>query len=142
MKQFILLSLLALSLTGYSQTNTGKTMKKKTPATCTDGCGEAKPQKTITCKLTTPELQKRKATTIANLKQKILQRKELSNGYAYQFTGTDAVVDELTIFVKTERLCCDFFNFTLTVKGDGTAAWLNITGPKGAKEFITSEIGL
>jgi hypothetical protein len=30
----------------------------------------------------------------------------------------------------------------VTIKGDGTTTWLTITGPKGAKDFIKSELNL
>lgn len=103
---------------------------------CTDNCGE----RNIACKLTSPEMQKRKATVIASLKKQILEKKDLKNGYTYKFKGTDSIVDELAEFVKTERLCCDFFDFELKVAGDASSAWLTITGPKGAKDFITSEL--
>lgn len=98
--------------------------------------------KEISCKLTSPELQKRKETVITSLKKQILEKKELPNGYAYKFAGTDAVVDELAEFVKSERSCCSFFTFGLSFSGDGTEAWLNLTGPEGTKEMITDEIGL
>lgn len=97
-------------------------------------------EKEITCKLTTPELQKRKATVLAELKSLTLQKKELSEGYEYKFDGNDQNLDKLIEFVKTERACCDFFTFQLTVE-EGIA-WLKITGPKGAKEFIDNEMGL
>lgn len=96
----------------------------------------------VSCKLTSPELQKRKETVIASLKKQILQRKELPNGYAYKFAGTDEVVDELAEFVKSERSCCSFFIFGLSFSGNGSEAWLNLTGPEGAKEMINDEIGL
>lgn len=48
----------------------------------------------------------------------------MKNGYAYKFTGSDKMVDELTAFIKTERQCCDFFTFNLSVTGDKTTAWL------------------
>lgn len=57
-----------------------------------------------------------------------------------RFLGTDSVIDELTVFLKTERLCCAFFEFSVRVKGDGSLTWLTITGPKGTKNFITSEL--
>src|SRR4030088_1000452 len=99
------------------------------------GCCQDCEKKQITCKLTSPEMQKRKTTVIASLKTKILEKTEQEEGYTYKFVGSDAVVDELSSFIKTERLCCDFFDFTLKVKGDGSIAWLTISGPKGAKEF-------
>lgn len=99
-------------------------------------------KKEITCKLTSPELRKRKVEVIASLKKKVLTRVELSNGYKYKFSGNDAVLDELVTFVKTERLCCDFFNFNLDIAGDGKEVWLTIIGPNGAKEFIDKELEL
>ena len=65
--------------------------------------------KPITCKLTTPELQKRKATVIADLKALVLERNELEDGYSYKFEGKDEILDKLNEFIKTERTCCDFF---------------------------------
>jgi hypothetical protein len=82
MKQSFLLASLLISLAGYSQTS--EPMTKKAP---------------ITCKLTTPEMQQRKATVIASLKKKIVFKKELPNGLSYQFKGTDANIDELANFI-------------------------------------------
>lgn len=94
----------------------------------------------LTCKLTTPELKKRKATVIAELKALVQDRKELDHGYQYGFEGTDQNLDKLNEFIKTERMCCDFFAFQLTVEEDKTT--LVITGPDGAKEFLKHEVGL
>jgi hypothetical protein len=96
--------------------------------------------KSVSCKLTAPELQKRKATIIADLKAVVLERKELENGFSYKFDGTDEILDKLNDFIKTERMCCDFFTFQVTVE-DQTAR-LNITGPNGAKEFLRGEVDL
>jgi hypothetical protein len=96
--------------------------------------------KQISCKLTTPELQKRKATVIAELKSLVLEIKQLESGYSYRFEATDEILDKLNDFIKTERLCCDFFTFQLTVEEN--TALLNITGPDGAKEFLTAEVDL
>lgn len=98
-------------------------------------------QKTLSCKLTSPELRKRKDEVIAKLKKHILTKKELPNGYSYKFNGTDEILDEVTAFVKSERQCCDFFDFKVTVTND-TFLWLDIYGPEGAKEFINTELEL
>lgn len=94
------------------------------------------------CKLTAPELRERKATVIAQLKNQVLQKTELENGFAYRFEGADAMLDALVAFVKMERRCCDFFNFQLSIRGDGREAWLEITGPEGTKDFIRTELEL
>jgi hypothetical protein len=124
--RFYLTSLMLLAgLTTYGQ-NTNTAMEKT-----------AKP---ITCKLTSSELQKRKATVIAELKAAVLSRKELTNGYGYEFAGTDEILDKLNTFIKTERMCCEFFTFQLTVEENKTL--LTITGPEGTKEFIKEEVDL
>jgi hypothetical protein len=97
-------------------------------------------KKVIACKLTSSELRKRKEEVIASLKSKILDKQELKQGYKYKFSGTDQVIDEIVTFVKTERLCCDFFVFDLTLIDDNL--WLSITGPEGAKDFIKAELDL
>ena len=100
--KFYLSCILALTtLAAYSQT------KSTAMETAT---------KPLTCKLTTPELQKRKATVIADLKELVLEKKELENGYSYKFEGKDEILDKLNEFIKTERMCCDFFTFQLTGK--------------------------
>lgn len=96
--------------------------------------------KPVTCKLTTSELQKRKATVIADLKALVLEKNELEDGYSYKFEGKDEILDKLNDFIKTERMCCDFFTFQITVEEN--SALLKITGPNGAKEFLKEEIDL
>lgn len=126
-------------------TKKGSAKKKQTAKkeACTDSCCEKKTGETVlACKLTSPELRKRKETVLASLRKQVIRKKELSNGYAFTFAGTDKMVDELTEFVKTERQCCDFFTFGITVKGDQSETILEITGVEGTKEFITSELEL
>jgi hypothetical protein len=117
--------MLTATLTAYGQ-NANTAMEKT-----------AKP---ITCKLTSVELQKRKATVIAELKALVLSRKELTDGYGYEFEGADDILDKLNTFIKTERMCCDFFTFQLTI--EESKAILNITGPEGTKEFLKEEVDL
>jgi len=96
----------------------------------------------LVCKLTTPEMDARKATILTSLRKQMLDKEELPNGYAFKFAGTDTMINELTEFAKTERHCCDFFTFKLSISGDTSAVWFEITGPLEAKEFITTELEL
>lgn len=145
----------AVLLIGSCQMNeTKKTNTNSTPLTkkkkekakkeaCTDSCCDTGKNETVlACKLTSPELRKRKETILASLRKQVVKKKELPNGYAFTFVGTDKMIDELTEFVKTERQCCDFFTFGITVKGDKSETVLEITGVEGTKEFITSELEL
>jgi hypothetical protein len=119
-----------------------KPSSSKSSTVCSDDCESKNKKAVLACKLTTPELRQRKETVIKSLKSQILTKKELKNGYTYKFAGTDKMVDELAEFVKTERAGCDFFIFNLSISGDKTEAWLQITGPKGAKDFIKTELEL
>ena len=118
----------------------------KTDATgkpvCSDNCNTKIKNADLSCKLTTPELQKRKETVLASLKKQIIEKKELKDGWAFKFNGTDSMVDELTEFIKTERECCNFFTFKLSITGDKSAVWLELTGADGVKEMITTELEL
>ncbi|MDR2272066.1 MAG: hypothetical protein LBF27_14265 [Sphingobacterium sp.] len=135
MRYIFIISLLALSIRGKSQDRETKNL-----TSCTESCSDKCSTKTLACKLTSPELQKRKETVIASLKKQVIKKNEIENGYTFEFEGDDKIIDELTEFIKTERLCCDFFDFEIKVSGDRSAALLSITGPEGVKEFINSEL--
>lgn len=95
----------------------------------------------MACKLTAPELRERKEQVIARLKEQVLEKKDVPDGYSYKFPGTDEMLDSLTTFIKSERLCCDFFNFSLSVNND-SFIWLEISGAEGVKEFIRAELDM
>jgi hypothetical protein len=96
----------------------------------------------IACQLSSAELQKRKAEVIASLKTKVLSRQVLDNGYQYEFKGANGILDELMSFIKTEKQCCAFFDFDLSVSDTSSHIRLSITGPEGTKQFIETEMGM
>uniref|UniRef100_UPI00404841D7 hypothetical protein n=1 Tax=Roseivirga sp. TaxID=1964215 RepID=UPI00404841D7 len=96
----------------------------------------------LSCKLTSPELRQRKATVIATLKELVLEKQEVSNGYRYRFQGSDQILDLLTDFIKTERLCRPFFTFKITTTNQESPVWLELSGPEWGKAFIENEIEL
>ena len=138
----LICSIIILAMVSANAQTHKKTKAPESSMVCTDDCEAKNKKQELTCKLTTPELRERKATVIASLKKQMLGKKELKNGFAYKFNGSDTMVDELATFVKTERACCDFFIFNLSISGDKSEAWLEITGPKGAKDFIKTELDL
>jgi flagellar biosynthesis/type III secretory pathway chaperone len=95
----------------------------------------------LTCRLTTPELQERKKTVIAELKKLVVQRVEITNGFRYTFNDAESTIDLLINFIKTERLCCPFFEFNLEVGQSEGFVSLELSGPAGTTDFIESEIG-
>lgn len=81
---------------------------------CTDNCGE----RTIACKLTSPEMQKRKTTVIASLKKQILEKKGLKDGYAYKFKGTDSVVGKSSQIDPLIPVSCPEIALQQTIQHD------------------------
>ena len=79
---------------------------------------------------------------IERLRKQIIQTNELANGYAFKFAGTDKMVDELIEFIKTERACCSFFTFTLSISGDQSEVWLELTGAERIKDFMKAGLEL
>lgn len=98
--------------------------------------------KEIACKLTSPELQARKAGAIAELKKKIVETVETENGYAFRFAGSDETLGQLMVFIQAERQCCGFFTFKLGIQDPESPIWLEISGASGVKEFVKDELEL
>jgi hypothetical protein len=113
---------------------------KENKSICTKECKAKNQTNELSCKLTTPELQKRKETVLKSLREQIITKKELENGYAFKFPGTDKILDQLSEFIKSERVCCDFFVFGLSISGAQNEIWLELTGPEGSKDFISTEL--
>jgi hypothetical protein len=145
---FVIISIFAFTncnncMDKKSGNNTLGTMENRKSADfCSDNCKAINNSTDISCKLTSAEMQKRKAKVLESLRKQILDKKELPDGYAFKFSGSDQVLDELTAFIKSERECCDFFTFNLSIGGDKKEIWLQLTGAKEAKEFIRTELEL
>lgn len=135
--KFLITPLLLISFISFSQTEKPKNKFMENKQLNSDY-----KDKEVSCKLTSHEMQKRKSSVILELKKQIIEKKDLGNGYEFKFKGSDKIVDQLVDFVKTERLCCSFFNFNLKISGDATYCWLIITGPKGTSDFIKTEMEL
>lgn len=136
------LGCMALGSSVYGQSEQENMMDSvKSTETCSSTCQAENSSSDLVCSLTTPELRERKETVLKSLREQILTKKELEHGYAFKFPGTDEVLDQLSEFIKTERACCAFFIFGLSISGDKRETWLELTGPEGTKEFITTELG-
>ncbi len=141
MKHILYIIFLALFTYSCCNGDCEKAEKGKSAEVCGPECQATNKQTgELSCKLSSPEMRRRKETVLASLKKQVIERKTLKNGYAYKFPGSDKMIDELTEFIKTERQCCSFFIFNLSISGDGTEIWLELTGVEGAKEFIDGEL--
>ena len=142
MKNFLILCALAAAFSSCRNAESESLASASGSGFCSVDCMAKSKSGELACKKTSLELQQYKETVVANLKSKLQDKKELADGYAFKFSGSDQMVDDLTAFIKTERACCEFFTFKLSVSGDQSEAWLHLTGPEGTKDFIARELGL
>jgi hypothetical protein len=69
-------------------------------------------------------------------------RRELADGYAFEFDRTPETLREVAEFVEFESRCCPFVDFTVRVPSSGRGVVLEMTGRKGVKEMLAAELGL
>ncbi|HEY6045732.1 MAG TPA: hypothetical protein VIU65_03960 [Pyrinomonadaceae bacterium] len=91
----------------------------------------------IACSLTSAELQERRQTILKQLRNAVVEVRELKDGYAYSFPAGGERLSELAAMIDLERQCCPFLRFRLTVEANSGPIWLELTGPQGTKEFLT-----
>jgi hypothetical protein len=91
----------------------------------------------IACTLTNAELQERRREVLQKARRAVTEVKELENGCAYRFPTDEKWLTELTSLVNLERQCCPFLRFVITVEAEDGPTWLEMTGPEGAKEFLS-----
>jgi hypothetical protein len=90
----------------------------------------------IACSLTDPELAVRAEQVRQEIFASVDERRELPDGYAFRFPGSDEWMARLVDFIAVERECCRFLRFGLTFEPDGGPVWLSLTGGDGVRSFI------
>jgi len=69
-------------------------------------------------------------------------RRELPNGFAFEFDRTPETLGEVAEFVEFESKCCPFVDFTVRVPSGGRGVVLEMTGREGVKEMLAAELGI
>ena len=89
----------------------------------------------IACTLLPDQYQERRAL-LEPARQAVQEVRECERGYAYRFPADR--LEGLAHIVDLERQCCPFIRFTLTVEPGNGPLWLEISGPSGTKDFMSS----
>lgn len=66
-------------------------------------------------------------------------KRELANGYAFQFRNDAKTFAMLSEWVEQERRCCPFFDIVLKVDREGGPLWMELTGRPGTKQFVEAD---
>lgn len=77
-----------------------------------------------------------------DLLSKLLEIKELADGYGIRFPNKPLLFTELSEWATLEQLCCPFLTLTLELQHDQGPVWLKATGKDGVKEFLRAELGI
>ena len=90
----------------------------------------------IACSLSDAERRTRQATVLAQFKAVVTAEEELPDGYAFRLSEDMKSVAAAAELIASERECCQFLTFDLTVEAQRGSIILRMTGPPGAKEFL------
>lgn len=99
---------------------------------------------TLACDMTalTGEQRKRYMYVREQLHKSVQDIREVTHGYAFRHSAEASVLLLLAEFIRLERRCCPFLEFTLEVESEHGPVWLTLTGPEGVKEFLRAEMDI
>ena len=73
------------------------------------------------------------------LRALVMQAREVSNGYEFEFPGDRATFGLIAEWSAGEHLCCPFLDIDLRLRREGGTTWIRLTGRPGTKEFIRAD---
>lgn len=88
------------------------------------------------CKLTGPELQRRKAALQKEIFAQVERVTEFDNGYIFYFKDEGDFIEKLVDYTLAEKKCCPFFQIDLSIKPDSEGIEWKLSGPDGVKEIM------
>ena len=92
----------------------------------------------IVCTLTPDGLRARREGLLSDLLHRAVDREELPEGLRLRFAPTADTLSAIARAVEAERHCCRFLRFAVTVEPDGGPMFLELTGPRGTREFVAA----
>jgi hypothetical protein len=102
---------------------------------------EASASLPIACTLTPAELTAMRSGLLPGLLARANAREVVAGGFRWRFSPQADLVKEVGAVIEAEHRCCRFLRFLLLVDpGDGPV-WLEVTGPKGTDDFLSTLIG-
>lgn len=64
---------------------------------------------------------------------------ELPDGYAFRLPDDSATLRQAVDFIASERQCCPFIAFSLSIEANGAGVWLRLTGSEDVKRLLAME---
>lgn len=92
----------------------------------------------IACTLTPAELATMRNGLLPGLVARASAKEPIPGGLRWRFDPQADLVQEIAAVIDAEHRCCRFLRFSLVVEpGDGPV-WIEVTGPEGAEDFLST----
>jgi hypothetical protein len=92
----------------------------------------------IACALTSQELEARREMLLPGLLARAGAREAVAGGFRWRFRPDDTLLRDAAAVIEVERRCCPFLRFQLVVEPGGGPVWLEVTGPEGTRDFLST----
>jgi hypothetical protein len=96
------------------------------------------PAAPVACSLSAPDRRERAATVLAAFRAHVREITPRPDGYALALEPTDEAIGAATAMITTERACCPFLRFDLTVDAPAGNVGLVLSGPPGTRELLAA----
>src|SRR5688500_12600590 len=96
------------------------------------------PDLPIVCTLGPAALAARREGLLSDLLRRADGRQDRPEGHLLRFPAEGETFAAFARAVDAERRCCRFLRFQITVDPDGGPIWLELTGPRGTREFLSA----
>jgi hypothetical protein len=95
----------------------------------------------IACTLTPADFAAMRNGLLPGLLAKASAKESIPGGFRWRFDPQADLVKEAAAVIDAEHRCCRFLRFLLLVEpGDGPV-WLEVTGPEGTEDFLSTLLG-
>jgi hypothetical protein len=92
----------------------------------------------VVCTLGPDALAARREGLLSELSRRAHAHEELADGHRLSFAAADGTIALIMKTVEAERRCCRFLRFLIVVEPDGGPVSIELTGPSGTREFLST----
>lgn len=92
----------------------------------------------VVCSLTPEALQARRLGLLSELLNLADSRESLPEGMRVRFAAPPGTLSAIARAVEAERQCCRFLRVLITAEPDNGPVLLDLTGPRGTREFLAA----
>jgi hypothetical protein len=92
----------------------------------------------IACTLTPGEFATMRDGLLPGLLRKARDGDPIPGGFRWRFNPEVGLLNEAAAVIDAEHRCCRFLRFILCIEAGEGPVWLEVTGPAGTEEFLTT----